>query len=471
MTGIDLSFLEDRTVAILGLGKSGLTAAKALKASGVRVVAWDDGAPARAAAEAAGIPTADPANDDFARADMLVLSPGIPRRHPAPHPAVAAALARGAVVANDIDLLGMVQAGANWLGVTGTNGKSTTTALIGHLLKETGIRAEVGGNLGTPALALAPLGPEGWYVLELSSYQLETVSAVRWDVGVLLNVTADHLDRYAGMDDYVAAKAKLFAHQPTGAVAIIGIDDDWCRGLHETLAKRPNRRAIAISSQHPVPGGVHAVDGKLIDDLDGKAAPVADLRAIPTLPGAHNWQNAAAAYAAIRSVGVPADRIAAALKSFPGLAHRQELVATIDGVRFVNDSKATNADAAAKALGSYDRIYWIAGGKPKPGGLEALDPWLDRIAHAYLIGEGAEKFAGYLGARVPHEISGDLETAVRAAAARARRDGARNAVVLLSPACASFDQFANFEERGRAFATAVNGLTEGGRTALAGGGR
>ncbi|HET8729009.1 MAG TPA: UDP-N-acetylmuramoyl-L-alanine--D-glutamate ligase [Alphaproteobacteria bacterium] len=470
MTAIDLGFMEGKTVAVLGLGKSGLTAATALKAGGARVIAWDDGPAGRAAAQAAGIAVEDLDARGMAGVDLLILSPGIPRAHPAPHPVVAAAIAAGAVIANDIDMLGMVQAEAGYIGITGTNGKSTTTALIGHLLKSAGRPAEVGGNLGTPALALAPVGRGGWYVLECSSYQLETVSAVRWDVGVFLNISPDHLDRYADMAAYVAAKRKLFAHQPPGATAVIGVDDDWSRDAHRDLvAAGGDRRVVPVSAERSVAGGVYAVGGRLTDDTDGRAETIADLTTIETLPGRHNWQNAAAACAAVRAAGLDAAEIARGLATFPGLQHRQELVATIDGIRFVNDSKATNADAAAKALGSYDAIYWIAGGKPKPGGLDELTPYLGRVVHAFLIGEGTDKFAAYLDGYVGYDRSGDIATAVAAAYRRASADGRPGAVVLLSPACASFDQFGNFEERGRAFADSVRAITAAKTVRQAGG--
>ena len=457
---IDLGFLARQRIAILGLGKSGLATARALAAAGAQPYAWDDAPAARSAAAKAGLAIAELAAEDLSRFDMLVLSPGVPRRHPAPHPAVAAAQAANCPIVNDLDLLAMAQPHARYIGITGTNGKSTTTALIGHILHSAGVPAEVGGNLGTPALALAPLDAGGWYVLEASSYQLETVSMVPWHVGVFLNLTADHLDRYAGMDDYGAAKARLFQARPDGSTAVVGIDDPWSQALAERLAAvDPQRHAtVRISAATEAPGGVFVRDGTLFDGLDGPPRPVADLSPIVSLPGRHNWQNAAAAYAAARAAGVGAQACAAALASFPGLAHRQQLVGERDGIRFVNDSKATNPDAAAKALSSYARIYWIAGGRPKKGGLEALAPYLDRVAHAYLIGEATDLFAAFLNGTVPYTRCAALPEAVAAAHGQAVRDGTTGAVVLLSPACASFDQFSDFEARGEAFVAAVGAI-------------
>ncbi len=471
---IDLGFLRHETVAVLGLGKSGLATARALAAAGVAVRVWDDSPAAREAALREGLAVVDLALHDYRGVEMLVLSPGIPRGHPRPHPAVTRALERDCAIVNDIDLLAMAQQQAGYLGITGTNGKSTTTALIGHILKTAGLAAAVGGNLGTPALALDPLGAEGWYVLELSSYQLETVSLVDWQVGVFLNITPDHLDRYASMEDYVAAKRRLFSGQPEGSWAIVGIDDEWCRGLCRMLAAlRLDRRVVPISAEAEAPGGVPAGvyvrDGVLIDDLDGRAVPVLDLRTLPHLPGRHNWQNAAAGYAAARAAGLDGAAILPGLTGFPGLRHRQELVAEIGGVGFVNDSKATNADAAAKALACYDDIYWIAGGRAKTDGIDPLTGYFGRIAHAFLIGEAADRFRATLGDAVPVTVCGTLGRAVAEAYGAAQRDGRANPVVLLSPACASFDQFASFEERGDAFVAAVRRLQD--QFAMAGGER
>ena len=454
---IDLGHLKGKTVAVLGLGKSGLSSARALSAAGATVLAWDDSRP-DAAASVDGVIATDLRQADLGRADMLVLSPGIPRCHPAPHVVVARAHEAGCPIVSDIDLLGRARPDAHYLGVTGTNGKSTTTALIGHILTKTGPPTQIGGNLGIPALSLKPLGDEGWYVLELSSYQLETVSAVAWDVAILINVAPDHLDRYADMDGYVDTKRRIFARQPPGGTAIVGIDDRWSRATRDELAGRTDLRLVPISADTEAAGGVFVRDGVLIDATDDAGRAVLDLRTVPTLPGRHNWQNAAAAYAAALSVGIAPDDIATAMRSFPGLRHRQELVGSVGALSFVNDSKATNPDAAARALACYDRIYWIAGGLPKQGGLEVLEPHFRRIAHAFLVGQAAEMLAGFLDGKVAVTQCGEIGRAVEAAVRQAEADGGGEAVVLLSPACASWDQFANFEARGDAFVAAVRAL-------------
>ena len=453
---IDLSSQATRSYAVLGLARSGLAAAQALARAGARVAAWDDDPNTRAAAAAAGVPIVDLNRADWSRIDSLVISPGIPHTHPAPHPVAALARVHQREIIGDIELLARSERESTYIGITGTNGKSTTTALIGHVLAACGRSVEIGGNIGTPALALAPLGRGGCYVLEMSSYQLEITFTVTFDVAILLNVTPDHLDRHGGMDGYVAAKRLIFRGQDASKTAVIGIDDEICRGIHDELTAA-GRRVVAISAARRLERGVFAADGILYDATDAAAKPVADLRPIHTLPGAHNWENAAAAFAAARAIGIAPDDAARALASFPGLAHRQEEIARIGKVAFVNDSKATNADAAAKALGSYERIYWIAGGKPKEGGIASLAPWFARIRRAYLIGEAAADFAATLAGKVDAVRSGTLAAAIESAAADAAAAD-EPAVVLLSPACASFDQFANFEARGEAFRALVHAL-------------
>jgi UDP-N-acetylmuramoylalanine--D-glutamate ligase len=462
---IPVPAFRDRPVAVLGLGKSGLVAAQALAAGGARVVAWDDAPASRDAAAAAGVPVLDLRTADLSGVAALVISPGIPHTFPAPHPVAARARDAGIEIIGDVELLIRTQPEAAYVGITGTNGKSTTTSLLAHVLAAAGQRIAVGGNLGTPALALDPLGRGGTYVIEMSSYQLELTPSASFDVAALLNITPDHLDRHGGMDGYVAAKRRIFRGQRAPQAAIVGVDDAICRDIRADLVRRGEMAVIPISAEAPVAGGVYAADGWLVDDLDRQAAPVVALDALPRLPGVHNWQNAAASYAAARRCGVPAGTAVAALKSFPGLAHRQELVAMIGGVHYVNDSKATNADAAAKALACYDDIYWIAGGLAKEGGIASLAPFFPRIRHAYLIGRAADAFATTLDGKVPLTMSGDLAAAVAAAHAAAQEAARRGSgggragpVVLLSPACASFDQFPNFEVRGSEFRRLVEAL-------------
>lgn len=438
-----------RRVAVLGLARSGIAAVHALAAGGAEVLAWDD-KPAGREAVGPEAELVDLAEIDWHGIAALVLSPGIPHSFPAPHPAVIRAREAGAEIIGDIELLGRAQPAARYIGITGTNGKSTTTALIGHILAAAGQRVEVGGNLGTAALSLAPLAAGETYVLELSSFQLELVTSLGFDIAVLLNITPDHLDRHGDMAGYIAAKKRIFAGQGPASTAVLGIDDAICRDIAEELGQRA-APAVPISVTAPPAGGVYAGHGWLIDAMAGTPRRVLDLAEASRLPGSHNWQNACAAYAAARAAGVAPEVAAAAIRSFPGLAHRQELVATIDGVRFINDSKATNADAAEKALACYQAIYWIAGGLPKAGGITSLAPYFERLRHAYLIGTATEEFAATLDGKASYSRCGNLARAVAAAAADARRDGIEGAVVLLSPACASYDQFAHFEARGDAF--------------------
>ncbi|MCA8932817.1 MAG: UDP-N-acetylmuramoyl-L-alanine--D-glutamate ligase [Rhodospirillaceae bacterium] len=457
---IDLTHLKGRTVAVLGLGKSGLAAVEALVNGGATALAWDDAEPARKRAADLGADIADLADPATAieGIDRLVLSPGVPRSHPVPHPVVARLAEAGMPIEIDIDLLAEARPDARYLGITGTNGKSTTTALVGHILSEAGVPVAVGGNLGPPALGLDPIGADGWYVLELSSYQLETVARPRWQVAVLLNISPDHLDRYPGMMAYVTAKTRIFEALAIGGTAVVGIDDDWASAVYYYETVQHPGHAVAVSVDTTLARGVWVIDGTLVDALDGTRTPVLDLAEAPALPGVHNWQNAAAAYAAARSAGVAPDAIVTAIKSFPGLPHRQERVAEIGGVAFINDSKATNPDAAVRALACYRPIYWIAGGKPKPGGLGPIHEELDRVAAAFLIGEAEAAMAEELAGKVPVVRCGTLDRAVAAAARQAQAEAQPGATVLLSPACASFDQFANFEARGAAFAALVHGL-------------
>ncbi len=416
-----------RPVGVLGLAKSGRAAAQALAAGGAEILAWDDNPKAREAL-AAQLPIRDLATADWRNIAALVLSPGIPHSFPEPHPAVTRARDAGAAIIGDLELLGRAQPEARYIGITGTNGKSTTTALIGHILAAAGQRVEVGGNLGTPALSLAPLGRDGSYVIEASSFQLELITTLAFDIALLLNITPDHLDRHGTMEGYVAAKRHIFARQNKAATAIVGVDDAICRDLCDELRRTSPARVVPISVLQPVSGGVYVDQGWLVDAMGGQPVRVLDLGLAERLPGAHNWQNAAAAYAAARVSGV--------------------------------DTAAANADATEKALLCYPAIYWIAGGLAKAGGIEPLAPHFGRLRRTFLIGRATEEFAATLEGSVPFTRCGDLATAVAAASAQARHDGVPGAVVLLSPACASYDQFKNFEERGDIFRSLVEGLRE-----------
>jgi UDP-N-acetylmuramoylalanine--D-glutamate ligase len=429
MSGFPPDVFAGERFAVLGLGRNGLPVARALAAMGADVTAWDDSAAARA--QATGLHVTQP---DFAGCDALVLSPGIPHALPAPHPLAAAARAAGVPILSDAELLyrAVRRAGssARFVGVTGTNGKSTTTALLAHILAQAGVPVAAGGNLGTASLALPLLPPDGVYALEMSSYMLERLATLRFDVAVMLNVSPDHLDRHGNMAGYLAAKREIFARQTADDVAVVGGDDAPTREIGAWLAGRP-ARVVTIGADDPVPQGAFTRH-------------------------AHNAQNAAAAMAAARALGVPDTAIARALRSFPGLPHRLETVGTVQGIAFVNDSKATNADSAAIALRCFARVVWIAGGIAKAGGIETM-PDLAPVAHALLIGRDATVLGGTLARRgIPHEIAGTLEAAVPAAFAHARNDNVP--VVLLSPACASFDQFASFEARGDRFRALVGDL-------------
>ena len=447
--------IDGKVVAVLGLGRTGLATIQSLAASGAEVWAWDDSQAARDLAPRRVI--VDLKSADWTRPEYLVMSPGIPHTHPQPHPVAAMARQAGKKLVGDIELLRQASPLARYVGVTGTNGKSTTTTLIGHTLRAGGLSVEVGGNLGQAALSLAALGREGVYVLELSSYQLELMPEPLADVAVLLNITPDHLGRHGGMEGYVAAKRRIFAPKGTGGIGIIGIDDEPCRAIHADLAGGL-RRMIPISIEGKADGGAYASGQRLIDDSEGGQRDVLALNELATLPGRHNWQNVCAAYVAARALGIDRDVIAQALRTYPGLAHRQELIATIDGITYINDSKATNADAAGKALACYRDIYWIAGGRAKEGGLAGLESFYPRIRHVFLIGECARDFARQIGERLPFTLCDTLSRALGGAHAMATRERIKGAVVLLSPACASWDQYSSFEARGDEFRALVEAL-------------
>ena len=456
-------FLGKR-VAIFGLARTGLTAARALIAGGAEVALWDEKPAAREAAAAEGLPVVDLSKADWATFDALMLSPGVPLTHPKPHWTVEKAKAAGVEIVGDVELFARtVNAVEAWkrpkiVAVTGTNGKSTTTALLGHMLAEAGKDVRIGGNIGLGVLGLEDMHGGAVYVLELSSYQLDLTSSLKPDVAILLNVSPDHLDRHGGMDGYVAAKRRVFLNQGKGDTAIIGVDDPWGQRVCTELIAANRRTIWPISSGRALGRGVYALSGILYDATAERAVETADLGRAKALPGRHNWQNAAAAYAAAIALGVRPGEAAATLASFPGLAHRMEDVGKLGKVRFVNDSKATNADAARQAMTAIPNFYWIAGGVPKAGGIEPLKDLFPKIVKAYLIGEAAPDFADSLKGEAEAVQCGDLAHAVSAAYRDAAKSG-KEAVVLLSPACASFDQFPDFEVRGDAFRDLVRGLS------------
>ena len=455
-----------KTVAVLGLGRSGRTAAAALKAGGADVVVWDDSAPAREAAEAAGLEVRDltrPRALDGVAA--LIVSPGIPHLYPAPNPVIAAAWEAEVPVDNDIGLFFRSFATEEWdefdtmprvIAVTGSNGKSTTAALIHHILAENGRPTQLAGNIGRGVLDIDPAHDGEVVVLELSSYQTDLARSLTPDVAVFTNLSPDHLDRHGGPGGYFAAKRRLFAEGGPDR-AVIGVDEPEGRYMANQLIEGPgDDRVIRISSGQKLVGDgwtVFARKGFLSEYRKGRQVGSIDLRGVAGLPGAHNHQNACAAYAACRALGLGPKGIEQAMHSYPGLPHRSQLIAERDGVRFINDSKATNVDSAAKALQAFPKIRWICGGLQKEGGLDGLLPYLDHVVKAYVIGREAEGFARQLvGAEA--EVCTTMDVAVAKAAAEAEA----GEVVLLAPAAASFDQYDNFEKRGEDFMARVRDL-------------
>ena len=487
---------EGRRVAVVGLGRSGITAARALAAGGAIPILWDDGVSGRMQAQAEGFAVEDLTSADWSGFAALVLSPGAPLTHPRPHWTVDRARAADVPVIGDLELFARAVAALpqarrpQVVAITGTNGKSTTTALIGWVLKQAGLTVHVGGNIGIGVLALPEPSPQAVYVIEASSYQMDLTDSFAPDVAILTNISPDHLDRHGGMEGYVAAKRRIFTH---AGLALVGVDEAWGAEIARTLSAQGRRVEPVCTEPSPLGGeggsrsetdeGPHRA-GSSSEEASQDRSPhpspsgppspprgegylarpgsliigdqQVDLSASRSLPGRHNAQNAAFAYAAARAVGVSHEQAVAGLLTFPGLAHRMEAVGRLGEVRFINDSKATNADAARQALASYDRIFWIAGGRAKAGGIDDLRDLFSHIARAYLIGEAAEDFAGALGA-IPHLVARTMEAAVQAAAADAQVEGGPQ-VVLLSPACASFDQYPDFEARGEAFRAAVLNL-------------
>jgi len=459
---------DGRKVAVLGLGRSGLATARALQAGGAEPVLWDDSPEARARAEAEGFACTDLGRDAaWQGVVLLVTSPGIPHLYPAPNRHIARAMALGVPVDNDIGLFFRSWAVADWqdfdlvpkvVAVTGSNGKSTTTALIHHILQVIGRPTQMAGNIGRGVLDLDPATDGEVVVLELSSYQTDLARALTPDVAVFTNLSPDHLGRHGGMGGYFAAKRRLFAEGGPDR-AVIGVDEPEGVYLANQMAEGPaDDRVIRISAGQKLEGEgwtVFARKGFLAEWRKGKQVAAIDLRAIQGLPGAHNHQNACAAYAACRSLGLPPRLIEQALTSFAGLPHRSQTIASRGGVRFVNDSKATNVDSAAKALQAFPRIRWIAGGLGKEGGIGGLVPFLGSVTKAYLIGHSARDFALEIGT-TPHEICETMEAAVTRAAAEAEPGD----TVLLAPAAASFDQYPDFEKRGEHFAALVAALPD-----------
>lgn len=486
---IRVSTFAGRTVAVFGLGGSGLATARALVAGGAQPICWDDSELGREVARAAGLAVADLSKADWSRIAALVLAPGVPLTHPEPHWVAKLAKAAGVEIIGDVELFARERAAAvpgiglacPLICITGTNGKSTTTALTTHILRTAGFDVQMGGNIGTPILELQPPEPREiiaerrFHVIEVSTFQIDLAPSLKPTFGVLLNLTPDHIDRHGTFANYAAIKERMIA---ASHFAVIGVDDEHCRHIYGRQAihrsSNPNDQIpTAISGVKKADPGIGVMGTLLGTTRRGEFRPLADLAGIGSLRGSHNAQNAAAALAAtlpmlsMRAFAEnPSGANAAievvlqkALSTFPGLSHRMEQVGTVGRVLFINDSKATNADSTEKALSAFPGdIHWIVGGKPKDGGITALEPYFSRVAKAYLIGDASDAFAATLAGKVDIVRSGTLDNAVAAAAKDAAQSSGAEPVVLLSPACASYDQFKNFEVRGNTFRSLVANL-------------
>ncbi|MBN2753210.1 MAG: UDP-N-acetylmuramoyl-L-alanine--D-glutamate ligase, partial [Rhodospirillaceae bacterium] len=454
---IPLNAFKDKSFLIVGLGKSGQGAVHALTAAGATIHAWDDTLEARASVGELALTSIDAI--DWGKIDAVIWSPGIPHTLPKPHPIAVAARTANVPLICDVDLLAQAKPNCTFIGVTGTNGKSTTTSLIAHIITQSGRPCAAGGNLGTPALDLPDLPANGVYVLELSSYQLELVPSLTLNVAVHLNISPDHIDRHSDLSGYIAAKAHLFDHAATRGIAVIATDDADSRAIAQSIAARTDWQVLPVATEAVAKHGITVQTGHLMDASSGTPEHILDLAEVPALTGRHNHQNAAAAYAATSAIGISIADIVPALRTYPGLAHRQERIATFQNVLYINDSKATNADATEKALSSYDTLFWILGGQPKAGGITSLTRYFPRVIKAYLIGQAADDFAKTIGSTIPFVHCGTLKAATALCCAEAEAFAAahsgRRPVVMLSPSCASWDQFASFEARGDAFRAQV----------------
>lgn len=466
---IRLPHYNGRKVGVFGLGLSGCAAVASLIAGGAEVYAWDENS-----ANLAQCKTKNPKAEykdyhkwPWKKMETLVLSPGVPLRFPKPHSVVDIASIYGCEILGDVELLMQAQTDARYIGITGTNGKSTTTALIAHMLKGLEETVQMGGNIGTPALALEPLKENGIYVLEMSSFQLDLMIRGTFNIAVLLNISPDHLDRHGDMEGYAAAKQRIFDGMGDEDCAIISADDEYSqqvanavsdkKALYSWQSRRPAVEYISVDKA--VKRGLYVKGGRIFCARGKKEKEESiALPSIPTLKGVHNQQNMLAAFSVGLHLGYTLERISESMQGFAGLAHRMESLGTQGDVEFVNDSKATNAEAAAHALATYEGIYWILGGIAKEGGIESLQPYFGKIKKAYLIGEASKEFAGILDQHgVVYEECGKMVRAVLKAA-RDAKESKEKAVVLLSPAAASFDQFPNFEKRGDYFRTQVDAI-------------
>jgi UDP-N-acetylmuramoylalanine--D-glutamate ligase len=458
---IPVTSFAGKTVAVFGLGGSGLASCHALRAGGAEVVACDDSIDKMVEAAQANFITADLRSVAWTNFAALVLTPGVPLTHPKPHWSVVKAREAGVEVIGDVELFcrerKLHAPDAPFVAITGTNGKSTTTALIAHLMQVAGFDTQMGGNIGTAILSLQRPAAGRVHVIEMSSYQIDLTPSLDPSVGILLNVTEDHLDRHGSIEHYAAVKQRLLAGVQQNGTAIVGVDDDFSATAAERVALA-GKNVVRLSVKRSLAEGIVVDHDTIFEVREGERGAIASIGNIGSLRGLHNAQNAAAAAAAVLALGVSPEVLQRGLRSFPGLAHRMEQVGRQGATLFVNDSKGTNADATAKALASFGEIFWIAGGKPKSGGIVSLEQFFPRIRKAYLIGEAAQDFAATLEGKVAYEISETLEVAVPHAAADSAASGLTEPVVLLSPACASFDQYRNFEIRGTRFRDLVTAL-------------
>jgi UDP-N-acetylmuramoylalanine--D-glutamate ligase len=450
-----ITIFRGRKVAVFGLGSSGLATCMALAAGGAKIVAFDDKPAKVAEAQDKGVETGDLRAIDWKEVVALVLTPGVPLSHPEPHWTVKLAQRNEVEIIGDIELFCRERRAraprSPFAAITGTNGKSTTTALLAHILAKNGHDVAVGGNLGMPILSLPGPSQARAHVIECSSFQIDLAPTLDPSVGVLLNVSPDHIDRHGTFQNYAAIKERLIAGIGLNGTAVIGIDDEFCTSVAER-AERDGTKVVRVSVLRKFASDGVYLDGESLTDIEkGRKRFSVSLAGIGTLRGRHNAQNAACAYAAARALGVEPEQVEFALRSFSGLHHRMEEVGRKGSVLFINDSKATNADSAARALESFTDIFWIAGGRAKEGGIRDLAGHFPRIRKAYLIGESAQDFAGTLSGKVPFDVVRTLDRAVDMAARDAEAARLLQAVVLLSPACASYDQYPNFEVRGDEF--------------------
>lgn len=459
--------LQKKKVLVYGLGRSGLSVLHALAKTDAEIVAGDDNADQLEPARELGVKILDEGRQDFTEFAFVLLSPGIPLTHPEPHRVVKAARAAGVEVIGDIEIFCRAGKTGKTIGVTGTNGKSTTVSLIHHIIKACGKKTVLGGNIGVPVMDIKVPAGECYTVLEMSSYQIDLCPTFRPDISVLINITSDHIDRHGDIGEYAAVKKKLMDEGQSGfggGTAVICVDDEHTREIVEAVREHGLRKLVPVSVLKAQEGGVYVADGVLTDAMSGPPLAVGDIEQLKSLRGDHNHQNAVCAYAVARTIGFAPEQIFEAMQSFEGLQHRQFLVRTINGVSYVNDSKATNAEAAAMALNCNNNIYWIVGGRKKDTGLKGLEMFSDRIRHAFLIGESTEEFSVWMeNFGIPYSRCGTLSAALEAAHAMAQEGRGQPGgagVVLLSPACASFDQFKSFEDRGNKFTRLVGKLKE-----------